>query len=112
MEEQSSKNLNAFMDHLRDLENGPPFLAIFFVATLFLLGTFIRSDNFYIFLAIFLFSLFGIIWRHAIRDTRDRIKAISEVNFPKNNLQLILVYHFVNLIFLGVLIYIIVRYCI
>lgn len=109
---QKSDWLKVFMDHLRGLIKEPPYLVIFFVSTILLIANFFRPIYFYIFLAIFLYSIFGLIWRHAVKDIRGKLKEAYPNNFPKKDLWLTLAYHFINLIVVFMLIFVIVRYCI
>ena len=109
---QKSNWLKEFMDHLRGLVKDPPSLAIFFVSTILLIVNSFRPIYFNTFLAIFLYSIFGVIWRHAVKDIRGMLEKAYPNNFSKKNLWLTLVYHFINHIAVFVLIFVIVRYCI
>jgi len=109
---QKSDWLKAFMDHLRGLIKGPPYLVFFFVSTILLIINSLHPIYFHTFLAIFLYSIFGVIWRHAVKDIRGRLKEAYPNNFSKTNLWLTSAYHFINLIVVCVLILVIVRYCI
>ena len=109
---QKSDWLKGFMDHLRDLIKEPPYLAIFFVSTILLILNFLCPIYFYTFLAIFLYSIFGIMLRYAVKDIRVTLEVAYPKNFSKKNLWLTLAYHFINLIAFCVLIFVIVRYCI
>jgi flagellar biosynthesis protein FlhB len=109
---QKSDWLKGFMDHLRSLIKEPPYLAFFFVSTTLLIVNFFRPIYFYTFLAIFLYSIFGVMWRHVVKDIRGRLKEAYPNNFTKKNLWLTVVYHFINLIAVFVLVFVIVRYCI
>jgi len=104
--------LKEFMDHLRGLIKEPPYLPIFFVSTILLIVNSFRPIYFNTFLAIFLYSIFGVIWRHAVKDIRGMLAKAYPNNFSKKNLWLTSVYHFINLIAVFVLIFVIVRYCI
>jgi hypothetical protein len=110
---QKSNWLIGFMDHLRGLIKEPPYLAFFFVSTILLIVIFFRPITYYhTFLAFFLYSIFGIIFRHAIKDIRGMLKEAYPNNFSKKNLWLTLSYHLINLIAVFVLIFVIIRYCI
>ena len=109
---QKSGWLKEFMDHLRDIIKEPPYLAFFFVSTILLIVSFFRPIYYHTFLAFFLYSIFGAIWRHAVKDIRGILKGAYPNNFSKKNLWLTLAYHLINLIAVFVLIFIIVRYCI
>lgn len=100
------------MDHLRALIKEPPYLVFFFVAAILLIIGALRPQCFYVFLAIFLYSVVGVIWRHAVKDTRGILKSSYPNNFSKINLCLTLAYHCINLAAVLTLIFIIVRYCI
>jgi len=109
---QKSGWLNGFMDHLKGLINKPPYLAFFFVSTILLVLSLFRPIYFHTFLAFFLYSIFGVIWRHAVKDIRGMLKEAYQNNFSKKNLWLTLFYHLINLVTVFVLIFVIVRYCI
>ena len=110
--QQKSNWLNAFMEHLRDLIKEPPYLVFFFVSTILLILSLFRPKYFYTFLAVFLYSLFGVVWRHAVKDIRSWIKMVYQAKFLKINFLLTVIYQLVNLIAVFVLIGVIVRYCI
>lgn len=113
MDTQKESNwLKGFMDHLRGLIKDPPYLAFFFVSTILLIVSLFRSEYFKIFLSIFLYSIFGVIWRHAVKDIRGMLKEAYPNNFPKKNLWFTLGYHLINLVAVFALICVIVRYCI
>ena len=100
------------MDHLRDLINEPPYLVLFFVSTLLLIVSLLFPIHIYTFLAVFLYSVFGLVWRHAVKDIRGKIKGACPDKFSKIDFWLTLTYQLINLITVGVLIFVIVRYCI
>lgn len=104
--------LKTFMDHLRDLITGPPYLVFFFVSTILLIISLFRSEYLYTILAVFLYSIFGVVWRHAVKDIRGWIENVYKDNFQKKNFGLTVIYQLVNLIAVVVLIVVIVRYCI
>ncbi len=110
--QQKSNWLKAFMDNLRDLIKGPPYLVFFFVSTILLILSLLRPKYFYTFLAVFLYSLLGVVWRHAVKDIRGWIKDVYPDNSLKKNFWLTVFYQLVNLIAVVVLIVVIVRYCI
>ena len=104
--------LKEFMDHLRDLIKEPPYLVSFFVSTILLILSLVRQEYFYTFLAVFLYSLLGVVWRHAVKDIRGWITNVYPDNSSKINFWLTVIYQLVNLIVVVVLIVVIVRYCI
>ena len=104
--------LTGFMDHLRSLIKEPPYLVFFFVATILLIVNSLCPTYFYTFLAFFLYSSFGVIWRHAVKDIRSRLKEAYPSSHTKKDLCLTLAYHLINLMAVSVLIFVIVRYCI
>jgi len=108
---QKSDWLKGFMDHLRSLLYEPPYLVIFFVSTILLIVSLFRPIYFYTFLAIFLYSIFGLMWRHAVKDMRALFKKAYPNNFEKKNLWLAFPYHVINLIAVCLLIFVIVNYC-
>ena len=109
---QKSNWLNEFMGHLRSVIKEPPFLAFFYVSTILLIVGSFRPLYFNTFLAFFLYSIVGVIWRHAVKDVRGMLEKAYPSNFTKKNLWLTLFYHFINLISVFFLIFVIVRYCI
>ena len=86
-------------------------LLLFFVSTILLIVYLCRPIRFYIFLAVFLYSLFGIVWQDAVKDITGIIKKAYPNNFMQKNLRLTLVYHLINLMAFFVLLVIVVRYC-
>ena len=104
--------IKAFIDHLRVLIKGPPYLVVFFVSTILLIVSISQPMYINTFLAIFLYSILGITWRHAAKDIRGRLEEAYPSSFTKTNLWFTLVYHLINLLVFCVLIYVIVRYCI
>ncbi len=108
---QKSDSCRVFMDHLRGLIKEPPYLVLFFVSTILLIISSFCPKYFYTFLAMFLYSIFGIVWRHAIKDIRGRLKEAYPNNFSKNNFWLTSAYQFINLMAVCALILVIVRYC-
>jgi len=101
-----------FMDHLRDLIKGPPYWATFFVSAILLLVSSFRPICFRASLAIFLYSIFGIIWRHAVKDIRGILKEAYPSNYTKANLVLTSAYHVLNLVVVFALVYVVAHYCI
>lgn len=111
-EPQKCDWLKGFMDHLRGLTEEPPYSAIFFVSAIFLIISLFSQNHFNIFIVIFLYSIFGAIWRHATKDIRGRLKEAYPNNFTKCNLLITSVYQFINLVVVFVLFFVIVRFCI
>ena len=109
---QKSDWLMRYMDHLRALIKEPPYLAFFFVAAVLLIIGAFQPQFFYVFLAIFLYSVVGVVWRHAVKDIRGRLKALFKDQVSKINLYLTLAYQLINLTAVFLLIFVIVRYCI
>jgi flagellar biosynthesis protein FlhB len=109
--QQNSNWLKAFMDHLRDLLKGPPYLVFFFASTVIIIFNLFRPIHFYTFLAIFLYSIFGVVWRHAVKDIRGRFKELYPNNYLKKEFWFTSAYQIINLIAVGALIFVIVRYC-
>ena len=61
------------------------------------------------FLVFFLYSVLGVIWRHAVKDFRGRLRDSFPEKFTKINLWLTSIYQLVNLILFGVLAVIIIK---
>jgi hypothetical protein len=109
---QTSDWFKTFMDHLRDLIKEPPYLTLFFVSTILVIISLFRPMQIYTFLAVFFYSVFGLVWRHAVKDIRGRFKDAYPDQFLKINLWLTAAYQLVNLITVVALILVIVRYSI
>ena len=104
--------LNTFTNRLADLVKEAPYLVIFFVSTIFVIISLFRSTQFYTFLAVFLYSAFGLVWRHAVKDIRGWVGKDYPDKSSKINFWLTVAYQFVNLVAVAGLIFVIVRYCV
>lgn len=94
-----------FMKHLKDLIKEPPYLMFYFVSSVFLIISLIwREDYIRIFLTLLIYSMIGVVWRHATKDLRGRLKERYPVNFNTNNLWLTTIYQLVNLTLIIILI--------
>jgi hypothetical protein len=100
------------MEHLKELINEPPYLVSFFVSTILLILSLIHLKYFNTFLAVFLYSLLGVVWRHAVKDSRGWIERVYPDKASKTNFWITIIYQIANLIIVGVLIVVIVKYCI
>lgn len=99
-----------FIDHLRSLVKEAPYMIFIFISPIFLLIGLIWQKYFYLFVVFFLYSVVGIIWRHAVKDFRGRIKEVYEKlpeKYNKINLWLTGVYQLVNLVFVIILVVIV-----
>jgi hypothetical protein len=99
-----------FMDHLRGLIKEPPYLVFFFVSTILVIISLFHPIQIYTFLAVFLYSVFGLVWRHAVKDIRGRFKDAYPDKFLKIDLWLTATYQLVNLLVVVLLILVLVRY--
>jgi hypothetical protein len=108
--QQTSDWFKTFMDHLRGLIKEPPYLTLFFVSTILVIISLFRPIQLYTFLAVFFYSIFGLVWRHAVKDMRGKFKDAYPNKYVKIDLWLTATYHFVNLIVVVLLIVVIVRY--
>jgi hypothetical protein len=93
--------LEVFINKLSGLLKEAPYLLLIFVSSLLLIVSILQQKYFEIFLRIFLFSVFGVIWRHAIKDLRGRLNESFNSppeKFTKINLWLTGFYQLVNVI--------------
>ena len=102
--ERSSTWFKSFIDHLRALIKEPPYVQIFFISPILFIFSAFQISLRIIFIKILLYSIFGIIWRHAIKDIRGRIGKVYPDNFLKINLWLTASYQIINLIAFVILI--------
>jgi len=102
--------LNEFMNHLITIIEKPPYLIFIFVSPVLLIITLIWQKYFNLFFIFFIYSVVGIIFRHAVKDFRSRLeKVFDSKKFQMLNLWLTGVYQIVNLILAIALIMIIVK---
>ncbi|MFA4937170.1 MAG: hypothetical protein WC575_02700 [Patescibacteria group bacterium] len=106
--------LNKFMDYLVALLKEPPYFILFFIATILLIFAFVfQGGQLQIFLTIFLYSCVGLVFRHAIKDFRGRLKARYEKapngKFDRINLWLTGFYQLVNLALVVIMVYLVAR---
>jgi len=94
-----------FMKHLKDLIKEPPYLMFYFVSSVFLIISLIfREDYFWLFLTFLIYSMVGVVWRHAMKDLRGILKqrysdkSYKPDKFNKINLWLTSIYQLVNLV--------------
>lgn len=89
-----------FMDHLRGLVKESPYIIFIYISPILLIITLIWWHEYIKFFFIFfLYSIFGIIWRHFIKDIRGRIKESYPIEiFTKINLWLTGIYQIVNIL--------------
>ena len=87
-----------FMKHLRDLTKEPPYLMFYFVSCILLIISLIwREGYFWFFSILLIYSMIGVVWRHATKDLRGRLKERYPDKFKKINLWLTGTYQLVNL---------------
>jgi len=99
----------SFMDHLRGLVNEPPYKIFIFISPILLVITLIWQKYFVLFFIFFLYSVFGLVWRHAVKDFRGRIEKVYEnKEFNKINLLLTGIYQLVNIALVIVLVIIMI----
>lgn len=88
---------NKYMEHLEKLIKGPPYLMFFFVSAVLLMISLIYRENYFRFFFILLiYSMTGVMLRHATNDLR--------VIFKKNNSWLTGIYQLFNLVLIIILI--------
>jgi len=101
-------SLKEFMNHLRGLIKEPPYLMFIFISSTLLIVSLIWQEN-YIrsFLILLIYSMAGVVWRHAIKDFRGRIKELYDKTpekFNKINLWLTGIYQLINLVLVIILV--------
>jgi len=96
--------LKDFMKYLRGLINEAPYKIFIFISPVFLITALIWQRYVEIFFIFFCYSIFGIVWRHAIKDVRGRIQKIYHVDFNKINLWLTGFYQIINVVIIAALI--------
>jgi len=103
-----------FMKHLKDLIKEPPYLMFYFVSSILLIISLIWRENYFKFFFILLiYSMVGVVLRHAVKDFRGRIKELYEKSlerFNKINLWLTGIYQLLNLILVIVLVIIMILF--
>lgn len=82
---------------LRGLINEAPYKIFIFISPVLLIITLAWGKYFKLFFVFFLYSIVGIIFRHAVKDLRGRIKEVNPNNFNKKNLWLTSIYQIVNM---------------
>ncbi|OGZ74735.1 MAG: hypothetical protein A2998_02860 [Candidatus Staskawiczbacteria bacterium RIFCSPLOWO2_01_FULL_37_25b] len=115
---QKTELFKAFVDHLKSLIKEPPYSIFIFISPILLIITLFWRDYFEIFIIFFFYSVFGIVFRHAVKDFRGRIKEScknnkitsldSDKKFTRIDLWLTGIYQSVNLVLVVVLIVIII----
>jgi len=98
-----------FMKHLKDLIKEPPYLMFYFVSSVLLMISLIwQEDYFWLFLTLLIYSMIGVVWRHATKDLRSRLKEKYPDKFNTINLWLTGIYQLINIelvIFLVILLF-------
>ena len=90
--------ITEFMKHLKDVIKEPPYLMFYFVSSVFLIISLIWQEKYFcIFLILLIYSMIGVVWRHAIKDVRGRLKEKYPNKFSTINLWLTGIYQLVNI---------------
>ena len=97
--------LSVFMDHLRNIIEKPPYIIFIFISPILLIIVlFWWHEYVKFFLVFFLYSVFGVVWRHFIKDIRGRIKKLYSIKkFNKINLYLTVIYQLGNFLLVIIL---------
>lgn len=90
--------LKRFMDNLKDILNHPPYLIFVFLTSIFMVVSMTTHRYYEQSLALFLYSVFGAVWRHAVKDVRGRQKEAYPESHTVVNFWLTLFYQLVNLL--------------
>ena len=94
-----------FMKHLKDLIKEPPYLMFYFVSSILLIISLIWRENYFgFFFILLIYSMAGVVWRHATKDLRGRLEERYQDKFKAINLWLTGIYQLVNLVFIIILV--------
>ncbi len=87
-----------FMKHLKELIKEPPYLMFYFVSSVLLVISLIwKKEYFGLFFVLLIYSMIGVVWRHATKDLRGRLKEKYPVRFDTINLWLTGIYQLINI---------------
>ena len=120
MEDRNEKNkergfLGAFVYHLSKATKDPPFMSFFFLSSIFLMIAIGQKQYPKILFIFFLYSVFGLVWRHATKDIRALLrdellpkkklseepyakKTDDEKDYIKKNFRLTIAYQIINIV--------------
>ena len=94
-----------FLKHLRDLIDKPPYLMSYFTSSFLLIISLLRQEKYFgLFFILLIYSTIGVVWRHATKDLRGRLKEKYPERFNGINLWLTGLYQIINI---GLIIYLV-----
>ena len=103
--------ITEFMNHLKDLIKEPPYLMFYFISSTFLIISLVWQEKYFgIFLILLIYSVIGVVWRHAIKDLRGRLKEKYSNKLNTINLWLTGTYQLVNIILIIFLVILLLKY--
>jgi len=117
----------AFMRILKELIEEPPYLMFYFVNSIFLIVSLLwKEDYFWLFLILLVYSMIGVVWRHATKDfggklekpyrvklkekCEDELKKQCQNKLNKINLWRVVIYQLVNIILIVILVVVLVLF--
>jgi len=106
LEQKSKSNfVIEFMRILEKLIEKPPYLMFYFVSSVLLIVSLIRrEDYFYYFLILLLYSMVGVIWRHATKDFGGRLEERYPNKSKNINFWRAAIYQLINIILVIILV--------
>lgn len=94
-----------FMRILKELIKEPPYLMFYFVSSVLLIVSLIwREGYFYYFLILLLYSMVGVIWRHATKDFGGKLEKRYPDKSKNINFWRVAIYQLINIILIFILV--------
>src|SRR3989338_9334865 len=94
-----------FMKHLKELIKEPPYLMFYFISSVLLIISLVWQEKYFgLFFILLIYSTIGVVWRHATKDLRGRLKEKYPERFNGINLWLTGLYQIINI---GLIIYLV-----
>ena len=102
-----------FMKHLKELIKEPPYLMFYFISSVLLIISLVWQEKYFgLFFILLIYSTIVVVWRHATKDLRGRLKEKYPDKFNTINLWLTSIYQLINIvliIFLVILLFLFLK---